>query len=212
MGWRQLAALLVGLVAAGPASAEERIVLAVGDSLSVDPDGVTSFVERLAIPGTRLVNLGCAGASSADWLRARKAGGGRCFQAGAAERLDPWLGQVALVHVLIGTNDSYGFEEPAVTPPEEYGRNLDRLVARFEVPVILSVPPPNFASVRLLVAYREEIRRVVAAHEHVFAGVDFLGELPLKFLHDGVHPDAAGHAFMADLLRPLVKERLGLVD
>jgi lysophospholipase L1-like esterase len=212
MGWRQRAALLVCLVGAGSASAGERIVLAVGDSLSVAPEGGTSFVERLAIPGTRLVNLACSGASSADWLRARDPGGGPCFQAGAAERLDPWLGEVALVHVLIGTNDSYGFEEPVATPPEDYGRNLDRLVSRFEAPVILSVPPPNFASVRMLVAYREEIRRVVAAHAHVSAGVDFLGELPLKFLHDGVHPDAAGHAFMADLLRPLVKERLGLAD
>ena len=212
MSWKPLTTLLLSLLAAGPVPAAERVVLAVGDSLTVDPDGVLSFVERLAIPGTRLVNLGCAGASSADWLRPRKPGGGPCYQAGAAERLDPWLGKVALVHVLIGTNDSYGFEEPAVTPPGEYGRNLDRLVSRFEAPVILSVPPPNFVSVRVLVAYREEIRRVVAAHDHVSAGVDFLGEVPLKVLHDGVHPDAAGHAFMADLLRPLVKRRLGLGD
>ena len=212
MGWKPLAILLLVGLAAGPVPAAERVVLAVGDSLTVDPDGVPSFVERLAIPGTRLVNLGCAGASSADWLRPRKPGGGPCYQAGAAERLDPWLGKVALVHVLIGTNDSYGFEEPTVTPPGEYGRNLDRLVSRFEAPVILSVPPPNFVSVRVLVAYREEIRRVVAAHDHVSAGVDFLGEVPLKVLHDGVHPDAAGHAFMADLLRPLVKRRLGLGD
>lgn len=204
--------LWLGLLLVGAPAGAERIVLAVGDSLSVDPDGIPTFVERLEIPGTRLVNLACPGASSADWVREPRPGAGPCYEAGAAGRLEPWLGKVDLVLVLIGSNDSYGFGEPEVTPPAVYRRNLERLVSRFEVPVIVSVPPPNLIEVRMLAAYRAEIRRVVAAHAHVFFGVDFLGELPMKHLRDGAHPDAAGHASMADLLRPVVVERLASGD
>jgi lysophospholipase L1-like esterase len=208
MGWiRSLGPLLL-LVLALPAAGGERVVLAVGDSLMADPAGIPSFVERLEIPGTRLVNLACAGASSGDWVRRARPGPAPCFEAGAAQRLEPWRGAAAVVVVLIGTNDSYGFREPGVTPPSLYRRNLERLVARFRAPVVLSVPPPTAVSLPMLERYRAEIARVVADHDHVFAGVDFLAELPVGRLRDGVHPDAEGHARMAELLRPRVVERL----
>jgi len=201
-------ASLLGLLLGSPAAGAEPILLAVGDSLMADPGGVPSFVERLEIPGARLVNLACAGASSADWVRADPATTGPCYEAGAASRLDAWLGRPAVVLVLIGSNDSYGFMEPGVTPPAQYRRNLERLVARFRAPVVVSVPPPNRVATPMLAAYRDEILGVVAAHDHVFLGVDFLAELPLERLRDGVHPDAEGHSLMAERLRPVVIERL----
>lgn len=214
--WRAggIAALVACLLAASgsPARAGERLLLAIGDSLTLD-DGVEggTFVERLALPGVKVVNIACRGSSVLDWSRPPRNAARPCFLDGVRSRIDPWVGKVAAVHVLLGSNDGYGFGEPGVTPPEVYGQYLARLIERFEVPVIVSVPPPNLVAIRPLVAYREQIRAVVAAHAQARLGADFLMEVPLGYLQaDGAHPTAAGHAFMADLLRPIVADALGV--
>jgi lysophospholipase L1-like esterase len=146
-----------------------------------------------------------------DWSRPPQGQAKPCFIDGARPRIDLWVGKVAAVHVLLGSNDSYGFGEAGITPPEVFARHLAQVVARFDVPVIVSVPPPNLMTVRALAGYRKQILSVIAAHEHARLGADYLMELPLKYLQeDGVHPTAEGHAVMADLLRPAVAEALGI--
>lgn len=196
------AALLVGLQ-----------MLFVGDSITAGgaADPGLGFVERVATsaPGWDVVNAGCAGATSRDWVLPQDPDlPEHCAFTGAFEELAAPHAGADVVHILLGTNDSTGFfEEGVPVSPGEYAQNIGLLAARFGGDVLVSIPVPfpdaTSGSQVLLDAYAVEIVALAAAPGAPFRlGADFSGLDRARL--DGVHPDNDGHAWMAGQLLPLL--------
>jgi acyl-CoA thioesterase-1 len=193
-----LGLLLVALhlVAPAPASAQERVIVAFGDSLTAG-HGVAPeqsypalLAERLRREGYdyRVVNAGVSGDTTAGGLR----------RVDWALRLRP-----EIVILELGVNDALRGQSLA-----SVRANLDQLVARFQaggarVLVAGMRLPPNYGS-----RYAEDFHRlfgeVARARNAPYMPffLDGVGAVPRLNLPDGIHPTAEGYAIVVDRLWP----------
>jgi len=194
--------------------------VALGDS-TVEGVGAsrpeTTYVSRLTArlrtvyPAAQAVNLGVAGATSADVLAG---------QLPRAVALDPHL-----VTLSVGPNDI-----TRGVPVERFERHLaailDRLAAETRAVVVVNLIPdlavtPRFRGSpaqetvgRLTVAFNEALRRQAARHGVTLVDLyhPSRAEVPARpglVAHDGYHPSDAGYARWAELMWAGIRARLG---
>ena len=211
-----LAACLAACSSPPPPSAASAAVtvLAIGDSITHgEMSGAVAAGDRpylrvaddlLADGEFRIVELGCSGSSSLDWIPG--APGGLCPGLPLAgplydSRVRPNL-PAEIATLMLGTNDAQGFLESRPVRPKEYqtalGEVVDQLFADGVGQVVLMTPPPqpcaNFAVRLRLRAYRNAVSQLCTTRPSVVCGPnvhDLLG--PSDFDGCDVHPNAAGH-------------------
>jgi lysophospholipase L1-like esterase len=225
-----LASLLAGWLLAVPAGAVPIQVLAIGDSITA---GVVSgpagdpYVDVLATelgPGFEVINAGCSGASSLDWMRPY-AESLPCPIAGAYElRAQPHL-PTEIVTILLGGNDAVGYFENGPVPVDAFTSTMDALIDRLFGDgvglVVLMTPPPNpgaSAAVDLrLQAYGDALWTLCEPGTHVVCGLDLyeLLDASLDFEGTNPHPNAAGHEkiglALADVVRSVPEPSTALL-
>jgi lysophospholipase L1-like esterase len=173
------------------------------------------YASRLADalgPRVRVSNLGAGGSTTTAWREELAAARG----ASAA-------GDVAVV--LLGTNDALAPPSRPPAPRAEFAANLRAIaseLARGSGVVMLLTPPPAPAGnphaspewTARLAGYRDEVRAACAELERVVCGPDLFTLLDARadFHQGNIHPNAAGHAKIADALaaalRPLLADRV----
>ncbi len=194
-------AVVLALISA-PAAAADRVVVAIGDSLTAGfglapADALPAVLERRLRAGgleVRVVNAGVSGDTTA---------GGRA-------RLDWALpSRVDLVILALGANDMLR----GIAPATARG-NLDAMLARLAergIPVLLAGmrAPLNLGAdyARAFDAIYPELaaRYGVPLYPFLLEGVAFRAELNFD---DGLHPNAAGVARIVDGLTPMVRAAL----
>ena len=205
---RLLAALaLIALATAPPAAAQERVIVAFGDSLTAglgvpaEQSYPSRLAERLTAEGYRyrVVNAGVSGDTTAGGLR----------RVDWALRLKP-----EIVILELGANDALRGQDLVAVRA-----NVDQLVARFQaagaqVLVAGMRLPPNYGP-----RYGGEFQRIFeeVARRRGAALMPFFLEgvagVPRLNQADGIHPTAAGYAVVVDRLwphlRPLLAPKTG---
>jgi acyl-CoA thioesterase-1 len=195
-----LSALLAVLVA--PAGAEERVIVAFGDSLTaglgVPPEQAypAQLGARLAAEGYpyRVVNAGVSGDTTAGGLR----------RVEWALRLRP-----EIVILELGVNDAFRGQDL-----DGVRANLDRLVARFQsagarVLIAGMRLPPNYGmrySERFRRVYEEVARTRDAPLVPFF--LDGVGGVSRLNQMDGIHPTAEGYRIVVDNVWPYLQPLL----
>jgi acyl-CoA thioesterase-1 len=200
----RLAALLALLAfVAAPAGAEERVIVAFGDSLTaglgvpVEQSYPALLTARLRAEGYpyRVVNAGVSGDTTAGGLR----------RVDWALRLHP-----EIVILELGVNDAFRGQDLAGVRG-----NLDRLVERFQssgarVLVAGMRLPPNYGA-RYSAEFQrlyEDVARKRGAPLMPFL-LDGVGGNPRLNQPDGVHPTVEGYRIVVErlwpYLRPLLK-------
>ena len=184
------------VVLAPPATAQERVIVAFGDSLTAGL-GVPADQSYPALLGERLrregyeykvVNAGVSGDTTAGGLR----------RVDWALRLKP-----EIVILELGVNDALRGQNLA-----SVRANLDQLVARFQgagarVLIAGMRLPPNYGT-----PYAEDFRRlfgeVARARNapHIPFFLDGVGAVPRLNQPDGIHPTAEGYALVVEHLWP----------
>ena len=228
--------LLLGLfpqTLSASAVGDDRIrVLLIGDSHSATGDKYVSGkedgqsyrsyadqLERKLAESHALTNIACPGASLLDWTREAKKTpcpppDDRAFKGLFRTLAQPEL-PVAIAVVLLGTNDSIGWYEPAPVTPEAFASGLDQLLAALESngaeTIVLMTPPdqPVFPEDRgRLRAYRETIRNRCTARQHVVCGPDLftLLDSEFDFAAGELHPNGAGHSKIATALEEVIRQ------
>jgi acyl-CoA thioesterase I len=197
------AALVVLLLMLGPATAAQRVVVALGDSLTaglgVAPDeAYPALVEaRLRREGYpyRVVNAGVSGDTSA----------------GALRRVD-WVLRTKpdVVIVALGANDGL-----RGLPVEALRNNLEAIVARLRgggARVLLAGMrvPPNYGDdyTRAFAAVFPAVARRMGVPLAPFL-LDGVAGDPRLNQPDGIHPTAEGQRVMAERLWPYLRPLLG---
>ncbi len=189
--------LVLQLVALAPsATAQDRVIVAFGDSLTAGL-GVPADQAYPALLGERLrregyeykvVNAGVSGDTTAGGLR----------RVDWALRLKP-----EIVILELGVNDALRGQNLAAVRA-----NLDQLVARFQgagarVLIAGMRLPPNYGT-----PYAEDFRRlfgeVARARNapHIPFFLDGVGAVPRLNQPDGIHPTAEGYAIVVEGLWP----------
>jgi acyl-CoA thioesterase I len=198
-----LAALaLIALAAAPCAEAEERVIVAFGDSLTAglgvpaEQSYPSRLAERLKAEGYayRVVNAGVSGDTTAGGLR----------RVDWALRLKP-----EIVILELGANDALRGQDLAAVRA-----NVDQLVARFQaagarVLVAGMRLPPNYGpryGGEFQRIFEEVARRRGAALMPFF--LDGVAGTPALNQPDGIHPTAAGYAVVVDRLWPHLRPLL----
>lgn len=194
-------------VEAGPVQpqADERLVLALGDSLYAGyglaqgesfPAALERELDRLGIPA-KVVNAGVSGDTTA---------GGR---ARLAFTLDGLARTPDLAVVGLGANDALRGVDPGETR-----KNLDAMLAelkRRNIPVLLTgmMAPRNMdqAYVRGFDSIYPELARKYGAALDPFFMAGVIDDRRL-LLGDGMHPNAAGVRKMARRVAPLAEQQL----
>jgi acyl-CoA thioesterase I len=196
-GFASLLLLVLQLMALAPsATAQERVIVAFGDSLTAGL-GVPADQSYPALLGERLrregyeykvVNAGVSGDTTAGGLR----------RVDWALRLKP-----EIVILELGVNDALRGQNLA-----SVRANLDQLVARFQgagarVLIAGMRLPPNYGT-----PYAEDFRRlfgeVARARNapHIPFFLDGVGAVPRLNQPDGIHPTAEGYAIVVEGLWP----------
>jgi acyl-CoA thioesterase I len=196
-GFASLLLLVLQLVALAPsATAQERVIVAFGDSLTAGL-GVPADQSYPALLGERLrregyeykvVNAGVSGDTTAGGLR----------RVDWALRLKP-----EIVILELGVNDALRGQNLA-----SVRANLDQLVARFQgagarVLIAGMRLPPNYGT-----PYAEDFRRlfgeVARARNAPYIPffLDGVGAVPRLNQPDGIHPTAEGYAIVVEGLWP----------
>ena len=205
---RLLAALaLIAFATAPSAAAQERVIVAFGDSLTAglgvpaEQSYPSRLAERLTAEGYRyrVVNAGVSGDTTAGGLR----------RVDWALRLKP-----EIIILELGANDALRGQGLAAVRA-----NVDQLVARFQaagarVLVAGMRLPPNYGP-----RYGGEFQRIFeeVARRRGAALMPFFLEgvagVPRLNQADGIHPTAAGYAVVVDRLwphlRPLLAPKTG---
>ncbi len=205
---RLLAALaLIALATAPPAAAQERVIVAFGDSLTAglgvpaEQSYPSRLAERLTAEGYayRVVNAGVSGDTTAGGLR----------RVDWALRLKP-----EIVILELGANDALRGQDLVAVRG-----NVDQLVARFQaagaqVLVAGMRLPPNYGpryGGKFQRIFEEVARRRGAALMPFF--LEGVAGVPRLNQADGIHPTAAGYAVVVDRLwphlRPLLASKTG---
>ncbi len=190
---------------AGQPQADERLVLALGDSLYAgfgvaQAESFPSVLERelqeRGVPA-KVVNAGVSGDTTA---------GGR---ARLAFTLDGLPRSPDLVIVGLGANDALRGIDPAETRA-----NLDAILAelkRRDIPVLLTgmMAPRNLdqAYFRSFDSIYPDLARKYGAALDPFFMEGVITD-PRLLLNDGLHPNPAGIRKMAERVAPLAQERL----
>jgi acyl-CoA thioesterase-1 len=198
-GFASLLLLVLQLVAlAPPATAQERVIVAFGDSLTAGL-GVPADQTYPALLGERLrregyeykvVNAGVSGDTTAGGLR----------RVDWALRLKP-----EIVILELGVNDALRGQNLT-----SVRSNLDQLVARFQgagarVLIAGMRLPPNYGT-----PYAEDFRRlfgeVARARNapHIPFFLDGVGAVPRLNQPDGIHPTPEGYAIVVEHLWPFL--------
>ncbi len=194
--------VLYTLAGAKSVHADERIILAFGDSLTAGfgLNGRDSFPSRLEMAlqsaghKARVINGGVSGDTTA----------------GGLARLD-WLLQDRpnLVVVELGANDAMRGLDPAGTR-----RNLDQIIRRIKktgASVILAgmFAPPNMGATygAEFNAIFPDLARIHNVPLYKFF-LDGVVQDPALNLPDGIHPNAAGIAIIVKRMLPLVEDAL----
>lgn len=185
-----------------PVHADEKIILALGDSLTAGfgLNARDSFPSRLQMAlrtaghKVRVINGGVSGDTTA----------------GGLARLD-WLmqEQPSLVIVELGGNDALRGLEPAGTR-----RNLDQIIQRVKAKgarVLLAgmLSPPNMGR-----TYSTEFNAIfpdlARIHDIPLYGffLDGVMQDPALRLPDGIHPSPAGVTIIVERILPIVKKAL----
>lgn len=190
---------------AEPQQADERLVLALGDSLYAGygleqgqsfPAVLETELEARGVPA-RVVNAGVSGDTTAGGLRRLE------FTLDGLER------KPDLVLLGLGANDVLrGFD------PAETRRNLEAIMAeldRREIPVMLTgmLAPRNMDSAYIRQfesIYPELAERYDAELDPFF--LDGVITRPDLLLQDGMHPNAQGIRTIAQRLAPEIAEKL----
>ena len=212
-------ALGVLLLLPAAAAAHPKMLL-VGDSITAgvgaeDPATqgyVALFAERF--PELRIANLGCSGSTTRDWTI--DGASGFCALGNAWPLLAVPELPAQITHILLGTNDAYGFFEwfpdgrhGDWLTAAEYEERLRLLIERSPGLVFVSTPPPLAYTItgpvtERLRAYRDVVLSVVDDYKSVELGVDFHELLDRHTEVVGCHPNTEGHAVMADALEESV--------
>jgi acyl-CoA thioesterase I len=199
-----LAALaLIALTTAPSAAAQERVIVAFGDSLTAglgvpaEQSYPSRLAERLTAEGYayRVANAGVSGDTTAGGLR----------RVDWALRLKP-----EIVILELGANDALRGQDLAAVRA-----NVDQLVARFQaagarVLVAGMRLPPNYGP-----RYGGEFQRIFeeVARRRGAALMPFFLEgvagVPRLNQPDGIHPTAEGYAVVVDRLWPHLRPLLG---
>jgi len=199
----------LALMTSAPAGASR--MLFIGDSITsgagLEPGTAYPELVATAFPALEGVNAGCPGSATADWVRPGPTVG--CGVAGAFDLLAAPNLPAEIATILLGTNDAVGFFEPGPVSPASYRSNLEHVIARLEPEtqwILLMTPPArgpgNPAADALLSSYRDEVLDLCSApSDSVVCGPDVQLLLdPALHFSDGIHPDAVGHALIADAL------------
>ncbi|PYO37182.1 MAG: arylesterase [Candidatus Rokuibacteriota bacterium] len=199
---RLLAALVLAALLAAPAGAQERVIVAFGDSLTAG-QGVPAqqaypalLAARLRAEGYpyRVVNAGVSGDTTAGGLR----------RVDRALRLGP-----EVVILELGINDALRGQDL-----ETVRSNLHQLVERFQsagVRVLIAGMrlPPNYGAgygATFQRLYEEVARKRGAALMPFF--LDGVAGDPRLNQPDGVHPTAEGYRLIVDRLWPHLRPLL----
>ncbi len=166
-----------------------------------------SYDELLALE-YNVTNLGRGGATTRDW-----------DPAGTFLYPDVPLHLPAVVTILLGTNDATGFFEPSPVEPDEYAERMAELVAALLADgaerVILLTAPQNFAAFlnfeahRRLRGYRLAVGSLCEPPgDNIDCGPDLHALMGPEDFAEGtdVHPNAQGHAFIAEQLAIVIPE------
>ena len=196
-GFASLLLLVLQLLALAPsATAQERVIVAFGDSLTAGL-GVPADQSYPALLGERLrregyeykvVNAGVSGDTTAGGLR----------RVDWALRLKP-----EIVILELGVNDALRGQNLA-----SVRANLDQLVARFQAAgarVLIAGMrlPPNYGT-----PYAEDFRRIFGEvararnAPHIPFFLDGVGAVPRLNQPDGIHPTVEGYAIVVEGLWP----------
>jgi acyl-CoA thioesterase-1 len=200
---RGIVPALALLLMAGPAAAAERVIVALGDSLTAGlgvaaDEAYPALLER-RLRGAgftyRVVNAGVSGDTSAGGLR----------------RLD-WVlrSRPEIVIVALGANDGLR-GQPVAAMRDNLTRIVERLQAAGARVLVAGMRvPPNYGD-----AYAREFAAVfpaVARRTGVPLApflLDGVAAVAALNQADGIHPNAQGHAVMADRLWPYLLPLLG---
>jgi lysophospholipase L1-like esterase len=209
--------LLLATVAAGPAAATPLGVLLVGDSITrgnvsepIGPAYAELLPGRLG-PGHEVTNVAISGMSSVFWAPSTPCGG-LCVNGADNlfdDRVTPEL-PTNVVSLMLGWNDAAGFLLTERTAPDDYESHLREIVDAVFVlgadHMILMTPPiPAVASgvvADLLAGYRAAVLDICLDTIGVVCGPDLQRTMdPINHFAPGdIHPNASGHAFIADAL------------
>jgi acyl-CoA thioesterase I len=199
---RRILLALVLLLAAGPAFADDRVIVALGDSLTAglgvaaDEAYPALLEQRLRRAGFayRVVNAGVSGDTSAGGLR----------------RLD-WVlrSRPEIVIVALGANDGL-----RGLPVATLRDNLTAIVTRLQaggarVLLVGMRVPPNYGgayAAAFAEAFRDVARRTSAAFVPFL--LEGVGGDPALNQADGIHPNAAGQRAVAERIWPSLRPLL----
>ena len=195
--------LALALLVAGPARADERVIVALGDSLTAGlgvaadeayPALLEDRLRRAGFP-YRVVNAGVSGDTSAGGLR----------------RLD-WVlrSRPEIAIVALGANDGLR-GVPVATLRDDLTAIVTTLKARGVRVLLIGMRlPPNYGGV-YADAFAETFRLVARRTSTPFLPflLDGVGGEPSLNQADGIHPNAAGHRAVAErvwlALEPLLR-------
>jgi acyl-CoA thioesterase-1 len=193
---------LVLLLVAGRARADERVIVALGDSLTAGlgvaadeayPALLEDRLRRAGLP-YRVVNAGVSGDTSAGGLR----------------RLD-WVlrSRPEIVIVALGANDGLR-GVPVATLRDNLTAIVTTLQARGVRVLLIGMRlPPNYGRVyadAFAEAFRLVARRTSTAYLPFL--LDGVGGEPSLNQADGIHPNAAGHRVVAERVWPALEPLL----
>lgn len=194
--------LALVLLVAGPARADERVIVALGDSLTAGlgvaadeayPALLEDRLRRAGLP-YRVVNAGVSGDTSAGGLR----------------RLD-WVlrSRPEIAIVALGANDGLR-GVPVATLRDNLTAIVTTLQARGVRVLLIGMRlPPNYGRV-YADAFAETFRLVARRTSTAFLPflLDGVGGEPSLNQADGIHPNAAGHRVVAERVWPALEPLL----
>jgi len=195
--------------------------LLLGDSITYGfvggPPG-DPFIDLLQarFPEVEVVNGGCFATTTTDWNPLT--GNGLCrmgFEVPMFEAMGVDNLPADVVVIMLGTNDATGFLERMMMPvsPLDYGSHLaqmsEALFVHGAARVMLMIPPLNPGSsaevTARLTGYREQILALCGAEILCGPDLQMILDFDEHFAGNDAHPNAAGHASIAEALETEIR-------